>query len=133
MIRPSNPNHVFTILVAVGILSASSAARAQTTFTLDPARSSLTITNANFTESSSAGTRINGGGILINGNPATPNDASMLTGSYVVANGVATLTIPIDATYTSTSSNLGGQGMATVVTEVVGTFVAMANVPEPST
>ena len=76
---------------------------------------------------------IRGGGAFTNGNPVTPADATNLMGSYVVANGVATLTIPIDATYTATSSNLGNNGTATVVTEVVGTFTATAAVPEPGT
>lgn len=76
---------------------------------------------------------IRGGGAFAPGNPPTPTDASALTGTYTVANGIATLTIPIDVTYTSTSSNLSGSGTATVVTEITGTLTATAAVPEPAT
>ena len=76
---------------------------------------------------------LRGGGPFADGNPATPTDASGSTGSYAVANGVATLTIPIDVTYTVTSTNFNTSGTATFTNELVGTLVATANVPEPST
>lgn len=90
--------------------------------------------NANYgyrSATTSGNGTLRGGGPFAAGNPATPTDASGLTGSYKVANGVTTLTVPIDITYTVTSSNFSGSGTATFTNELTGTLVA--TVPEPST